>query len=144
MASLAMFAAAGPAMCKQTAVAGNVLAPPALSLEQVLQMQDAEIAEYSKNDFQERLWAALEAAGPEAEHKTHARQELCLPVQVPIVGRLGFEPTQLGVAQAARASMEHDTSEDVIKRNAVLVKLLNPKPLRTDWVSPEVLTAVKS
>ncbi|CAJ1394841.1 unnamed protein product [Effrenium voratum] len=90
---------------RQAAVASNVLAPPSLSLEQVVEMQEAEIAEYSKPEFQNELYATLSAATP--EELAHLRQELCLKIQVPIVAQRGFEPTALGVSQATQQILRY-------------------------------------
>ncbi|CAE7591547.1 Scn10a [Symbiodinium pilosum] len=105
MWSLSMYDAEHPSSALKAAVAANVLAPPSLTLEQVLELQEAEIAEYSKTTFQTELYAALESGCP--EEKAHLRQELCLKAQVPIVGRFGFEPTALGVSQATLAILRH-------------------------------------
>eukprot|EP00439_Symbiodinium_sp_Y106_P003767 s7787_g1.t1 len=104
MWSLSMNDVEHPSFALKAAVAANVLAPPSLTLEQVLSLQEAEIAEYSKPEFQNELYAALETT---PEESAHVRQQLCLQVQVPIVGRLGFEPTALGVSQATLAILQY-------------------------------------
>ncbi|CAK8994317.1 unnamed protein product [Durusdinium trenchii] len=124
----------------EAAVASNVIAPPALSLEQVVEMQEAEIAAYSKPEFQNQLWKILESAPPE-EH-AHLRQQLCLDVQVPLVASMGFEPTALGVCQATEAVLQFHGEGKVQRRNAILTDLLNPKPLAAHWEPPTVPLAL--
>ncbi|CAE6936430.1 NaCP60E [Symbiodinium natans] len=98
MWSLSLYDAEHPSSAVKAAVSANVLAPPSLTLQQVLELQEAEIAAYSKPDFQtlsrslvgfasalvkhfarpdvrNELYAALEAASP--EQKAHVRQQLC-------------------------------------------------------------------
>lgn len=124
----------------QAAVAANVLAPPSLSLQQVVELQEAEIAAYSKQDFQKELWSILDSA-PVEQH-AHLRQQLCLGIQVPLVAALGFEPTALGVCQATKAVLQYHSEGKVQRRNAILMDLLNPKPLSTSWVPPTVPLAL--
>ncbi|CAE7938614.1 NaCP60E [Symbiodinium necroappetens] len=61
MWSLSMYDVEHPSFALKAAVAANVLAPPSLTLEQVRELQEAEIVEYSKPDFQTliRLAGAL-------------------------------------------------------------------------------------
>eukprot|EP00437_Effrenium_voratum_P003064 CAMPEP_0181436120 /NCGR_PEP_ID=MMETSP1110-20121109/20685_1 /TAXON_ID=174948 /ORGANISM="Symbiodinium sp., Strain CCMP421" /LENGTH=127 /DNA_ID=CAMNT_0023559677 /DNA_START=50 /DNA_END=433 /DNA_ORIENTATION=- len=125
MWSFSMYDVEHPSFALKAAVAANVLAPPSLTLEQVRELQEAEIVEYSKPDFQNELCTALETT---PEKRAHVRQQLCLQVQVPIVGRLGFEPTALGVSQATLAILQYHGEAQVQRRNSILLDLLHPKP----------------
>ena len=47
--------------------------------------------------FQRKLEAAWNAAGDKRAQQQKAKREVCLPLQMPIVAKYGFEPTEKGV-----------------------------------------------
>ena len=48
-------------------------------------------------DFQRKLEDAWRAAGDSRKHQQKAKRDVCLPLQIPIVSKYGFEPTERGV-----------------------------------------------
>jgi len=72
---------------------------PTLTRQQIIEIQDALIQEYQKKEFQDKLHAAMAAAGSDPVAQLHARQAVCLPIQGPIVAKYGFEPSLRGVQQ---------------------------------------------
>jgi len=70
------------------------------SKEEVLEMQDELIAEFEKQDFQDRLHAALAAVGDDHARQNKVRQELTLPIQASVISKRGFPPTLKGVVES--------------------------------------------
>lgn len=98
-----------------------------LSLAQALEMQTLLLAEYSKPSFQEQLRAAHKAAGNDTVLRAKARQELCLPIQGPIISKFGFEASRKGVAQSISAfTPELNADPAIAANNMRLAQLVNP------------------
>lgn len=110
-----------------------VLMPPALTREQMIAMQDALIAEYSKTMFQERLGAMhREVDGSVRKAARHARayRELCKIWEV-VGTRFGFEASPEGVAQSVAVfTAELNTDPDISERYRRMSVLV--APLRHD------------
>eukprot|EP00933_Yihiella_yeosuensis_P002856 TRINITY_DN105017_c0_g1_i1.p1 TRINITY_DN105017_c0_g1~~TRINITY_DN105017_c0_g1_i1.p1 ORF type:complete len:147 (-),score=13.75 TRINITY_DN105017_c0_g1_i1:69-509(-) len=136
MTSLQQLPVAGPTSCHQDVA--HSLAPPALELEQVIELQDCLIDAYAKVDFQKKLEDVLREAGHDWAKQAYARQLLCLEVQAPLLGRFGFEPSALGVVQSEDAFLPYLSNSEVTSRNRRLTELLNPAPFPSTWKPPEV------
>uniref|UniRef100_A0A6T1E7A2 Glycosyltransferase 2-like domain-containing protein n=1 Tax=Alexandrium monilatum TaxID=311494 RepID=A0A6T1E7A2_9DINO len=93
----------GPALLQpspsQPAPAKSKKEVPTLTCSEALDMQDALIGAYKTEDFQEKLRRIWSQTGGDRVLRYKLRQDLCLPIQGPIVARFGFEPSRLGVAQ---------------------------------------------
>lgn len=95
-----------------------------LSRHQVLEIQDALIKEYQKQEFQDKLHAAVAAAGTSAAEQLHARHEVCLKVQGPIIEKYGFEPTLRGVHQTFGALTDDMRRDPEIEARIVTMSAL--------------------
>merc|ERR1712217_427375 len=65
---------------------------------------------YSKKDFQAELHKAWKAAGKDEMNQGKARQQVCLPRQIPIITKFGFEGSKKGVSQSLAACMAQDAN----------------------------------
>lgn len=107
-----------------------------------MSMQDALMAQYSRPEFQAQLWAAMADAGADQVKQTRARQELCLPIQGPIISQFGFEASRRGVALSVAAFAPLNGDPEIDARNSALAVLVNPqlqKPQKS--LQPEKLPA---
>ncbi|CAE6921014.1 unnamed protein product [Symbiodinium sp. CCMP2592] len=68
-----------------------------LTRQQAIMMHDDLLEVYMEEGFQRRLEAAWAAAGEKRALQQKAKREVCLPLQMPIVAKYGFEPTEKGV-----------------------------------------------
>lgn len=111
---------------------------PTLTRDQLLALEDELIIEYQKDEFQQRLHQLWGAAGDDEVERLRARQEACLPVQLPILERYGFEPSVKGVAQSVYAYNGFPVTDpdhfDFYERSRILTWLVNP-PMQ--WQSPK-------
>eukprot|EP00747_Dinoflagellata_sp_TGD_P022363 gnl/TRDRNA2_/TRDRNA2_129055_c0_seq1.p1 gnl/TRDRNA2_/TRDRNA2_129055_c0~~gnl/TRDRNA2_/TRDRNA2_129055_c0_seq1.p1 ORF type:complete len:577 (-),score=78.54 gnl/TRDRNA2_/TRDRNA2_129055_c0_seq1:32-1762(-) len=104
-----------------------------LTKQQVVDMQDLMIAAYCTLDFQRRLHKTWDATNLEDEESiARARQNVCLPVQIPVVAKFGFEPTKQGVNMSVLASLAFKSDPDVIYRGQFLAYLVDPTLQRHD------------
>lgn len=101
-------------------------APPRFSKKDAISMEDALIAAYQAEDFQRKLREAWVAAGDDAAKRAKARQEACLPIQLPIISRYGFEASKRGVLQSVSAFVPWNDDPEIAERNAILNRLVNP------------------
>mmetsp|Transcript_56029 Transcript_56029/g.126427 ORF Transcript_56029/g.126427 Transcript_56029/m.126427 type:complete len:223 (+) Transcript_56029:48-716(+) len=122
--------------------------PPKLAKKDAISIQDTLILEYSNDDFQDRLHAAWRAAGDDEVKWVKARQDLCLPIQEPVVSRFGFESSRKGVSQTNAACQALNDDPEVAARNAKLTELVspnlqpNPRPARIQRVVSPVLAQI--
>jgi len=119
-------------------------APPALSLESAIQLQDMLIAEYSRTEFQVKLHARWAAAGDDQVKQLKARREVCLPIQGPIVERFGFEPTQKGVNQSVTAFKPLNDHPEVAARNVTMQYLVNPHQQGPEFVEQHLSASAQA
>ncbi|CAE7246126.1 unnamed protein product [Symbiodinium sp. KB8] len=68
-----------------------------LTRQQAIMMHDDLLEVYMDEGFQRKLEAAWNAAGDKRAQQQKAKREVCLPLQMPIVAKYGFEPTEKGV-----------------------------------------------
>lgn len=102
--------------------------PASLTLRQALAIQDELLARYSRTDFQEKLRAALVQAGPDFTKQVAVRQELCLPIQGPVISKYGFEPTTQGVMMSIAAFTRQINADPKVAANHRKLNLLvNPQ-----------------
>jgi len=114
---------------------------PKLSLAQALQLEDELIAEYAKDDFQRRLHEAWAAAGDDGLKQKEARTLMCLPIQLLVIGKYGFERSLKGVQQSVRAFKIFDSSKEVMSRSVNFDWLLNPD-IQKEMPKPQIVPAL--
>jgi len=101
--------------------------PPKLTRDRAAEIQEALIEAFSAPDFQEALRRAWDAAGGNPQKQALARQEACLPVQIPIMERYGFEPSKRGVGQCVMAFRQFVESDpEIAKQSDALQWLVSP------------------
>lgn len=100
-------------------------------------LQEELIAGFSKVRFQQKLHAAWRAAGDDNFKQLQARQNVCLPVQIPVVAKFGFEASRKGVALSVNAysAVELAADPEIAKRNHMLKVLVTP-PMQTEPPPP--------
>merc|ERR1711879_725105 len=69
-----------------------------LTRRDAMALMDELIAAFTMEEFQDK--------------QAKLRQELCLPVQAPVLKKYGFEPTQLGVVSSVAAVRASALGED--------------------------------
>mmetsp|Transcript_16475 Transcript_16475/g.38610 ORF Transcript_16475/g.38610 Transcript_16475/m.38610 type:complete len:261 (-) Transcript_16475:55-837(-) len=121
-----------------------------MTAEEVLEMEYALMAQYKKAEFQNKLHAAWNGAKGDQMEQMKRRQELTLPIQIPIITKYGFEGSKKGVAQSTAAVQSvPDQTEEMLKNHQVLMWLVDPdeQKSRPDFVPdaeiPEELKPVK-
>uniref|UniRef100_A0A7S4S235 Protein C10 n=1 Tax=Alexandrium monilatum TaxID=311494 RepID=A0A7S4S235_9DINO len=112
--------------------------PPTLTRTQAIEIHNALIKAYTSPDFQQQLREAFEKAGKDERAQAASRQQLCFPIQAPVVTRYGFEPTRAGVFRCSRAleTPEMMADPEVKKGNSILKWLVDPDSQKR-FPSPE-------
>mmetsp|Transcript_78324 Transcript_78324/g.242847 ORF Transcript_78324/g.242847 Transcript_78324/m.242847 type:complete len:456 (+) Transcript_78324:74-1441(+) len=105
---------------------GPIKPPPKLTKEQAIALEDMLIAAYKTEEFQRKLHEAWNNAGGDPRLQGKARQEVCLPVQVPILVQFGFEASRRGVTQSVNAFGPLNGEPEIVERNNALAWLVNP------------------
>jgi len=108
-----------------------------MTAEEVIEMEEALMVEYKKIDFQAKLHAAWKEAKGDVMAQMKGRQELTLPIQIPIVVKYGFEASKKGVAQSTAAVQAvPNQSEEMQRNHQVLMWLCDPdeQKARPDFV----------
>mmetsp|Transcript_98165 Transcript_98165/g.302662 ORF Transcript_98165/g.302662 Transcript_98165/m.302662 type:complete len:522 (+) Transcript_98165:54-1619(+) len=109
-----------------------------LTREQLLALEDELIIEYQKDEFQKRLHEIWGAAADDELSKVAARQEACLPVQLPILERYGFERSRKGLAESVYAYSGYPIMDpdnvDFFERSRILTWLVSPAE---QWHTPK-------
>ncbi|CAE8693171.1 unnamed protein product [Polarella glacialis] len=100
--------------------------PCKLTLEQGLELMDTLIAEFSKMEFQERLHKDWGDAGSDPITQGLARQAVCLPLQIPVISKFGFEASKRGVLQSTAAFKPFALHPEVKSRSDLLQTLVSP------------------
>lgn len=136
---------------------------PKMTKDQVVEMEESLMVEYKKKDFQAKLHKVWEAAKGNQMEQMKKRQELTLPVQIPIITKYGFEGSKKGLAQSTAAVQScPDQTEEMLRNHQVLMWLCDPDEQRAkpdfvpdaeipegirpekEKIFPEELTARKS
>jgi len=107
----------------KAAPAGNI----ELTVEQGKEMQDALENAYAQPEFQQKLHKAFkEAAGDQMKEMT-ARNNLCLPIQIPVVSKFGFSADAKGVSASLRSFRKPELSTgELALQSQRLAYLVNP------------------
>jgi len=120
------------------ALAQPAAALPTLTVEQALELQDSLIAGYSDKDFQMRLHIAWLQADGDVCKETKARQEVCFPIQAPVIERFGFEASRRGVAQSVSAFRPLNEHPEIKIRNSKMSYLVNPSQQESPWIESQL------
>lgn len=105
---------------------GDAPKAKSLSVREALDLEEELIAEFRRPEFQASLHAAWFAAGDSLEQKLQARQAVCLPVQIPVVERYGFEPSRRGVALSVQAYAPLMKHPEVARKSRTVELLVDP------------------
>lgn len=114
---------------------------PELTRPQALSIQNALIDAYQSQDFQEKLRVALADAGNDTVAQMHARHQVCLSVQGPIITKYGFESTLNGVQDTFAALSSDDRNHPDIKERLVVMSALtrqDPSRVKTRSIKETV------
>jgi len=95
-----------------------------LTRQQIINIQDILIQQYQTHEFQDRLHAAVAAAGEDPVAQMHARQAVCLPIQGPVIEKYGFEPSLKGVQQTFGALTDELRADPDIAARIVTMSAL--------------------
>jgi len=123
-----------------------------LTLEQAKELQDSLIDAYSQPEFQQKLHKLFKDAAGDQMKELTARNEVCLPLQVPIVSKYGFTADQKGVSASLRSFRKPELQvEEINQQGQRLFYLVNPSVQDMDFlqkmgvtVSPLIKDAPKS
>lgn len=86
-------------------------------------MQDELISRFDNPHFQFKLRVVLHAAGDDVIAQMRARHKLCVPIQLPVVRRFGFDD----VAQSIFAfTDELNADPEIAEKKSRLATLVNP------------------
>lgn len=105
--------------------------------EQVVEMEEALMLAYKKKEFQDALHKAWKGAAGNTMEQMKKRQELTLPIQIPIITKYGFEGSKKGVAQSTAAVQGvPDQTPEMLRNHQVLMWLCDPEEqkARPDFV----------
>mmetsp|Transcript_108647 Transcript_108647/g.324925 ORF Transcript_108647/g.324925 Transcript_108647/m.324925 type:complete len:270 (-) Transcript_108647:97-906(-) len=123
---------------------------PTMTKEQVIEMEELLMVEYKKREFQDLLHKAWKDAQGDVMGRMKKRQELTLPIQIPIITRYGFEGSKKGLAQSTAAVQScPDQTEEMLRNHQILMWLCDPdeQKARPDFVPdaeiPEELKPAK-
>eukprot|EP00409_Alexandrium_fundyense_P000755 CAMPEP_0185912454 /NCGR_PEP_ID=MMETSP0196C-20130402/39587_1 /TAXON_ID=2932 /ORGANISM="Alexandrium fundyense, Strain CCMP1719" /LENGTH=101 /DNA_ID=CAMNT_0028633709 /DNA_START=37 /DNA_END=339 /DNA_ORIENTATION=+ len=95
---------------------------PKMTKEQVLEMEESLMAEYKKKEFQDALHKVWKGASGNQMDQMKKRQELTLPIQIPIITKYGFEGSKKGLAQSTAAVQScPDQTEEMLRNHQVLM-----------------------
>lgn len=99
---------------------------PRLTLQDCMLLEDELIAEYDKPEFQRRFCEAWAKADGDGVRQREARVLMCLPVQIKVIQKYGFEPSLKGVQQSVRAFQPFDEFPQLMQRSDLMTWLVNP------------------
>mmetsp|Transcript_32400 Transcript_32400/g.75260 ORF Transcript_32400/g.75260 Transcript_32400/m.75260 type:complete len:529 (+) Transcript_32400:169-1755(+) len=103
---------------------------PSLTREQLLSLEDDMIAAYRKPGFQRKLREAWDAAGDDPRAQVKARQEVCLPAQLEVITKYGFEASLRGVNRSVAMYTKLQGDPEFGIRGEILAWLINPSKQR--------------
>mmetsp|Transcript_130148 Transcript_130148/g.324496 ORF Transcript_130148/g.324496 Transcript_130148/m.324496 type:complete len:222 (+) Transcript_130148:55-720(+) len=101
---------------------------PVLTVDQGRGMLSDFLEAYKASDFQLKLHLATKAAAGDPVEEIKARQELCLPIQLPILEKYGFEPSKKGLRDsiAATTALGSQYTDDMNRMHFQLQWIINP------------------
>mmetsp|Transcript_4421 Transcript_4421/g.14180 ORF Transcript_4421/g.14180 Transcript_4421/m.14180 type:complete len:593 (+) Transcript_4421:106-1884(+) len=100
--------------------------PPVLTKEQSILLEHEILRLYSDEDFQRNLHDLWDKAGSDLLKQGRARQEACLPAQLKVIPKYGFEESKRGVVQSVRAFEVFNMDPDEAARSQFMQYLINP------------------
>mmetsp|Transcript_118360 Transcript_118360/g.280947 ORF Transcript_118360/g.280947 Transcript_118360/m.280947 type:complete len:117 (+) Transcript_118360:55-405(+) len=103
------------------------MAPPVLTHDLALEIQDAMISEFLRPEFRYKLRDALTGSEGDMVKQAHARRDVCMAVEIPLLAKYGYDDSEEAVHQhsMAMASLLHDCP-DLVAKNLELARLVNP------------------
>mmetsp|Transcript_57207 Transcript_57207/g.114693 ORF Transcript_57207/g.114693 Transcript_57207/m.114693 type:complete len:520 (-) Transcript_57207:157-1716(-) len=111
---------------------------PTLTREQLISLEDEMIEAYRDPEFQKRLHAAWDAAQGDNRAQIKARQEVCLPAQLAVITKYGFEASMRGVNHSVSMYTKLKSDADFAFRGETLNWLIHPGlqrlPRRVDFI----------
>merc|ERR1719436_2039468 len=85
--------------------------------EQVIEMEETLLGEMKKASFQNALHEAWTKNAGDMMAQMKARQEITLPIQIPVITKYGFEGTRKGLAQSTAAVGKVPVTSDRMRNN---------------------------
>mmetsp|Transcript_71238 Transcript_71238/g.157260 ORF Transcript_71238/g.157260 Transcript_71238/m.157260 type:complete len:117 (+) Transcript_71238:38-388(+) len=103
------------------------MAPPELTHDLALEIQEAMIQEFLRPEFRYKLRDALDGSEGDMVKQAHARRDVCMAVEIPLLAKFGYEATEEAVHQHSLAlgKLLHDCP-DLVEKNQTLTRLVNP------------------
>lgn len=103
------------------------MAPPVLTHELALEIQEKLIGEFMQPAFRYKLRDALDGSEGDIMKQAHARRDVCMAVEIPLLAKYGYDASEEGIHQhsAAMALLLKDCPDLVVKNNE-LARLVNP------------------
>ncbi|CAJ1340204.1 unnamed protein product [Effrenium voratum] len=88
---------------------------------------DAMISEFLRPEFRYKLRDALTGSEGDMVKQAHARRDVCMAVEIPLLAKYGYDDSEEAVHQhsMAMASLLHDCP-DLVAKNLELARLVNP------------------
>lgn len=85
------------------------------------------IQEFLQPDFRYKLRDALDGSEGDMVKQAHARRNVCLAVEIPLLAKFGYDASEEAVHQhsLAMAPLLRDCP-DIVEKNQKLVRLVNP------------------
>lgn len=92
-----------------------------------LEIQEAMIQEFLRPEFRYKLRDALDGSEGDMVKQAHARRDVCMAVEIPLLAKFGYEATEEAVHQHSLAlgKLLHDCP-DLVEKNQTLTRLVNP------------------
>eukprot|EP00435_Cladocopium_sp_Y103_P059863 s1019_g21.t1 len=87
----------------------------------------AMIQEFLRPEFRYKLRDALDGSEGDMVKQAHARRNVCMEVEIPLLAKFGYEATEESVHQHSLAlgKLLHDCP-DLVEKNQTLTRLVNP------------------
>mmetsp|Transcript_35572 Transcript_35572/g.63081 ORF Transcript_35572/g.63081 Transcript_35572/m.63081 type:complete len:117 (+) Transcript_35572:51-401(+) len=103
------------------------MAPPVLTHDLALEIQEALIDEFMRPAFRYKLRDALDGSEGDMLKQAHARKDVCMAVEIPLLAKYGYDASEEGILQhsAALALLMKDCP-DLVAKNNELARLVNP------------------
>ncbi|OLP89558.1 hypothetical protein AK812_SmicGene28978 [Symbiodinium microadriaticum] len=95
------------------------MAPPVLTHELALEIQEKLIGEFMQPAFRYKLRDALDGSEGDIMKQAHARRDVCMAVEIPLLAKYGYDASEEGIHQhsAAMALLLKDCPDLVVKNN---------------------------
>mmetsp|Transcript_78548 Transcript_78548/g.234129 ORF Transcript_78548/g.234129 Transcript_78548/m.234129 type:complete len:593 (+) Transcript_78548:154-1932(+) len=124
--------------------------PPTLTKEQSILLEHELLFLYSDEAFQRNLHDLWDKAGSDPLKQGRARQEACLPAQLKVIPKYGFEASKRGVCHSVSAFRPFEPDFDEMVRSEFMQYLINPGfqrliddptlNLSGEWLIQDVIT----